>query len=60
MYTKQQGVPDKKKVIFFDHYVTTYCCLILGSATVGQYFYLQPFESEGAGNSKEKKILSQI
>jgi len=48
-----------KEVIFLDQYVT-YCCLILGPATVGQYFYLQPFKSEGHWNSKKNYTLSQI
>lgn len=58
MCTTQQNVQDKK-VIFWNHYVT-YCYLILGPATVGQYFYLQPFKSEGAWNSKKICILSHM
>jgi len=54
IYTTQQDVHDKK-AIFWDHYVT-YCCLIIGTATVKQYFYLQPFKSEGAWSSKKNDI----
>jgi hypothetical protein len=44
---------------FLDLYVT-YCCLVLGPATLGQYLDLQPSESERASNSKKNYVLSQI
>jgi len=42
-----------KEVIFLDHYVT-YCCLILGPATVGQYL---DFESV---HLKESEVLIKM
>ena len=44
---------------FLGQYVT-YCSLILGSATLGQYLDIKPSSSETARNSKINYVLSPI
>jgi hypothetical protein len=41
-------------------HIVTYCYLLLGPATVGQYLDLEPSASEIALNSRQNDVLSAI
>ena len=43
----------------FDQYVTYYC-LILGPATMGQYFAVEKSAFQGARHSKKNYVFSQM